>query len=134
MRKAKIISKDIDLFGEVDKRGHPLFTKEDQKNPDFILHKAGTMKNNIFVMEVKGEIDNGGIIKDFETIKLFKEKYEYKYGAFILFNYNIDQFIGRMKEELLKNNIIDDSPESTYIICGESEGKFEVKTLKEIIY
>lgn len=42
------------LQGEMDKIGNPIFHREiGAVKPDFILHKQGTMENNLAVMEVK---------------------------------------------------------------------------------
>ena len=34
----------IHIHGEIDKSGHALFEREDQKNPDFIFHVPGQCK------------------------------------------------------------------------------------------
>ena len=81
------------LNGELDKRGHREFDPEDRANPDFVLHIPGDMEGNTAVIEVKGESRckyKTKITKDFETLITFIQKYDYKVGYFILFNYDED--------------------------------------------
>lgn len=79
------------LHGEIDKRGHIKFDKDDRKNPDFVFHTPRNMKGNTLICEVKGIINNNSdILKDFKTIITFIEKYDYCAGVFILYNYRMD--------------------------------------------
>lgn len=95
----------LKIHGEIDKRGHEYFHKEDRKNPDFIFHTPGKFKNNTIIMEVKGNLNGNicedkktkrlyykGIFKDLDTIYNFVNKYEYKKGILLLYNHNLEEF------------------------------------------
>jgi len=75
------------LDGEVDKNGHPIIRLElGAKKPDFIVHKPGTMIDNLVVIEVKPvNADIGRIKEDMETLKGFIEKADYHYGILLIY-------------------------------------------------
>ncbi|MCC3359422.1 hypothetical protein [Bacillus sp. REN16] len=83
---------NISLSAEIDKRGHNGFKRRDQKNPDFVFHQYGTFKRNEIVIEVKGSLGRG-IFKDFETLSVYCNRYQYKHAYFILYNSNVNQLI-----------------------------------------
>lgn len=84
------LAQELKLNGEVDKRGHTDFDKEDRRNPDFVFHVPGTHLNNTIVMEVKGALSKPKkVIKDFSTLHLFVSKYDYEAGVFLLYNHTI---------------------------------------------
>jgi hypothetical protein len=83
---------DHDLNGEISKVNNEFF-KTDKKIPDFIIHRAGNMDNNLVVLEVKGEIVKDGILKDIETLSGFIHNARYQYGIFILFGQSIGHFV-----------------------------------------
>lgn len=49
----------LSLCAEIDKRGHKHFQPEDRKNPDFILHNAGTFQNNELDLHANNGTNNG---------------------------------------------------------------------------
>lgn len=130
----------LTLNGEIDKRGHLHFDKNDRKNPDFVFHIPGEMTGNTFVMEVKGTAKETYIdkcMKDFETLELFVSRYQYKAGIFLLYNYSFAGFTTALQEKLqekfhmLKREI----SENIMIVCKENARvKPEVHTLEEVIH
>jgi hypothetical protein len=101
----------ITLNGEIDKRGNQNFEKSDRKNPDFVFHIPGQMEWNTSVIEVKGKLDDiEGIIKDFNTLTLFVNKYNYLFGIFILYNHSVDDLkmiLKRKQGEILCHDVFD---------------------------
>lgn len=103
MRLKQTSSKDLilDIHGEIDKRGHEHFKEKDQKNPDFIFHKTGEHKSNMLVIEVKGKLrTEKEITTDIDKLITFIDRYFYKVGIFILYNYSIKELINFLGEEL----------------------------------
>jgi hypothetical protein len=94
------------IHGEIDKRGHQRFEREDQRNPDFVFHIPGKMEENTVVVEVKGNLDTSNyrqkVAKDFVTLINFINKYHYKIGIFISYNYSMEDFKGKMYK-ILRN-------------------------------
>lgn len=94
------------IHGEIDKRGHELFEREDQLNPDFIFHIPGSMESNKVVVEVKGRIENSnyrqGVVGDFKTIIKFVDNYNYEIGIFIAYNYSLEDFKSKLSGILQK--------------------------------
>ena len=95
---------DFDLHGELSKVYHPLFTKN-KKIPDFILHKAGDMKSNFIVIEVKAVLTSE-IQKDFETLIGFISEQRYDNGIFILYGLDASNFI----TYVIKHMLIPETP------------------------
>lgn len=131
-------NRNIKINGEIDKRGHKLFHKDDRKNPDFVFHLPGTMENNLIIVEVKGKMEKDGCIKDFETLKIFLKKYQYQIGIFILYNYNLIKFSRKFKEKLkeifLENEELKEISKRIFVICKKSqEDNTEEKILFDII-
>lgn len=131
---------NIKINGEIDKKGHKLFHKDDRKNPDFVFHIPGTMKGNLIIVEVKGNMDTSedGCIKDFKTLRIFLEKYQYQIGIFILYNHNLMEFRGEFKNELKKiffeNDELKEISERIFVICKKEQRSIaEVKKLFDII-
>lgn len=129
---------DIKINGEIDKSGHELFDENDQKNPDFVFHLPGTMDYNLIIVEVKGKIKKKGCIKDFETLKVFLEKYRYQIGIFILYNYNLIKFIEKFKESLkeifFENDELKEISKRIFVICKKRQkDSTEEKRLFDII-
>jgi hypothetical protein len=93
--------KKLSLNGEIDKRSHKDFEKGDRKNPDFVFHMPGKRHFNALVVEVKGKLLDfrgrplNSIRKDFETIRLFINKYNYRAGVFILYNHSFEELMKR---------------------------------------
>lgn len=108
----------LSLNGEIDKRGHLEFDKDDQKNPDFVFHIPGEMDDNTFVIEVKGII-NDDCIHDFQKLELFVCKYGYKMGIFILYNHTFEEFTRKLSEKLRKNfsSVPESRAKNILIIC-----------------
>ena len=85
------IETEYTLSGEVDKSGHPLIRDNglDNKKPDFLVHKPGTMENYL-VVEVKPiNADRNNIFKDLKTLTAFRRKGGYQ-RAILLF-YGLDE-------------------------------------------
>ena len=109
----------IKLHGEIDKRGHGGFNQEHQKNPDFVFHIPGEFDNNRVIVEVKGNISINGIRKDIETLTTFIERYRYRMGVYLIFNYSLSE----IRNELLRDSILNISPkifENITIICKKT--------------
>ena len=75
-------------------------------------------------------------INDFKKLITFVQKYHYQLGIFILYNYNFNEFVIKLKNEM--NSICDHKSTRIYdkiiIICKKSEcSKSEIHTLQEII-
>jgi hypothetical protein len=93
------LNEGLSLNGEIDKQGHHDYEEGDQKNPDFVLHMPGSHDYNTLVVEVKGKLRQGRknaktkIMKDFDTLRLFVGKYNYKAGIFILYNHTFDELM-----------------------------------------
>ena len=121
------------LNGEIDKRGHIDFLKKERRNPDFVFHIPGNHINNTLVLEIKGKIVNG-ILKDFETLLLFTNKYKYKAGIFLLYNHSISELKKKYasKIKILSNNF--KSIDNIYIITLPEATKIEsIEQLKNIL-
>jgi len=86
-------SHKLTLNGEIDKRGHKDFKKEDRKNPDFVFHIPGQHEGNTIILEVKGNDDFDGIIKDFETMTSFVSTYHYQAGVFLFYNHSLSELM-----------------------------------------
>lgn len=89
---------DLNIHGEIDKRGHDLFEEEDQNNPDFVFHIPGSMEHNLIVIEVKGSLNLNGVNKDWKTLDKFCHGYQYGRGLWLVYNYSfleIANFIQR---------------------------------------
>lgn len=126
----------LTLNGEIDKRGHKKFARKDQKNPDFVLHIPGEMIGNTIIVEVKGQIEPNGCLKDFKTIKLFLHSYEYKLGVFILYNHTIqelrEKLLDRLKREF--RHPAKDEASKIFILCKKSERiRSEVANLRDLL-
>lgn len=141
IRKSQESSQDstLTLNGEIDKRGNPNFDEEDRKNPDFVFHIPGEMIGNTFIIEVKGNLENSypdECIKDFETLLTFVEKYDYKMGVFILYNYFFEELLKKLKGKLI-NKFDNESfkiASKIIIICKKNAYlKSEIHNLQEII-
>ena len=128
------------IHGEIDKRGHNLFSSDSRKNPDFVFHVPGCMRFNGVVVEVKGKIDNAKYkdeaINDIKTLAKFtKPEHEYKCGIFLLYNYSLLEFCGHMRGKLkdwFGENEFDIS--KIEVICKKDcMTRYENKSLSEIM-
>jgi hypothetical protein len=116
----------ISLHGEIDKSGHDLFSRDAQKNPDFIFHVPGTMESNNIVIEVKGNIEGQyreGVFKDIQTLSKFTDKqHKYHLGVFIIYNYSLEEFkqciSGRIKQRVKNKNILVDH---IIVLCKKNQ-------------
>ncbi len=102
------------ISGEVDKRDHPIITSN--KNPDFVIHNPGNMKENFVIMEVKNltNFNNTKGKKDIKTFMTFFEECNYQYAIYLIygekenknkFQENRKKLKRKIKEELSKNEI-----------------------------
>lgn len=119
-----------DVNGEIDKRGHKLIS--DGFNPDFIIHKQGSMNFNELALEVKVNWVKENVKKDFCTLYKMTECYGYKLGVFL--------FVGKRFSEiksdlfLLKNDIYNNDTSinnKMYIMCVKG-CDLETYTLKSV--
>ena len=60
----------------------------ERKKPDLIVHSAGSMDNNLVVIEVKQAESLAEVRKDLETLRSFKEAAGYQAGCQLLFGPN----------------------------------------------
>jgi hypothetical protein len=124
----------LSLCGEIDKSGNIDFEVPHRRNPDFILHHAGHSRNNELVIEVKGTLNKLGIKKDFDTINIFINNYRYKNGIFILYNFDLNQFVSRFLHwyrDDLEQFVL--SSHQIYIMCKKDYSDAQVITLKDLI-
>lgn len=120
------------LHGEIDKRGHPDFEAEDQKNPDFVFHVPGTHEHNAIVVEVKGSLSHpADIVQDTETLLKFVNQYHYELGIFLLYNHSFDELAALLRSNL-DNLGHRPGAENVVILCIErAHGTVERITLAE---
>lgn len=125
----------IFLNGEIDKRGHVSFSREDQKNPDFVFHIPGINEGDTLVVEVKGKIGgsyNNYIIEDLKTIAIFINKYKYTGGVFILYNHNLEELMSALSVDLQQMSD-NKGAENIYIVCKKNkESKTEMLKLNNL--
>lgn len=98
---------DLTVTGEIDKNGYSVLKTDEQKNPDFVFHKAGESCSNEVVMEVKGRIDGRyieEIIKDFDTLALFiaHPYLHYNIGVFLLYSKTMQELKRLIRENFCK--------------------------------
>jgi len=126
---------ELSLCGEIDKRGHRDFRRVDQKNPDFILHSAGSHSNNEIVIEVKGVLVKKQIKKDFQTISIFIRDYNYRNGIFILYNYSLYEFIEKFMRWFSEDiSTFDNTSDNIYVMCKkDGDSKTEKILLSDLI-
>ena len=132
MRKLQKQNKHLDLTinGEINKAGH-LVIKENF-DPDFVIHRQGSMGDNHAVIEVKTTKNKRGIIKDFETIKCMVHCYNYKIGIFLITGTDIKWFVQEILPKLKDPNLISHETQ-IYVVCkNDHETKPEIATLHEL--
>lgn len=115
----------IQIHGEIDKRGHDKFDRDAQRNPDFVFHVPGMMEGNTIVAEVKGKIDGPyleGVYKDIETLSKFTEdKHYYQLGVLIIYNYSIDEFVKIAAKYIVSKLEVDNlSINRIVLVCKKS--------------
>ncbi|MGB4268226.1 MAG: hypothetical protein WBK20_03490 [Spirochaetota bacterium] len=54
--------------------------------PDIIIHKRGNNENNLMVIEVKKNCNNGSKDVDFKKLKAFTSQLKYEYGIYLEFD------------------------------------------------
>lgn len=128
---------DLVINGEIDKRGHIGFKREDRRNPDFVFHIPGCMERNSVVVEVKGRAKGAytdKCIKDFETLILFVSKYNYKGGVFLLYNYlempiQLQQLLYNKYADILNEEV----SKKIWIICKKYGYKVQRTSLYDVL-
>ena len=130
MRRIQETSRfSINIDAEINKSGHEVI--EEDFDPDFVIHKRGSMRKNYAVIEVKMRLEN--FRKDFETLCCMINKYNYKCGVFILLNNSYDKFVEKAREKL-KSICFQVAKDKIYVFCKENkESDLTIKKLSEII-
>ncbi|MDQ5937889.1 MAG: hypothetical protein QG574_5248 [Cyanobacteriota bacterium erpe_2018_sw_21hr_WHONDRS-SW48-000092_B_bin.40] len=90
------------LNGEVDKAGHPDFSKM-RMIPDFLVHQPGTT-NNFLVMEVK-RCDSYDL-NDFRKLRWFL-KYGYKRAIWLVYGQDAENVAKEQMKALKKGDLIE---------------------------
>lgn len=117
----------LTINGEIDKSGH--LEIEGKYNPDFVIHRQGSMESNEVVVEVKCNFNKAGIKKDFRTIKKMMKCGKYKIGVFVLIGYDMNCFKEKIFSEI--NNRINRN--NVYVFCKKNnDSPAEVVTLDEL--
>lgn len=132
MRKLQKQNKHLDLTinGEINKAGHLVINEN--FDPDFVIHRQGSMGDNHAVIEVKTTKNKRGIIKDFETIKCMVHCYNYKIGIFLITGTDIKWFVQEILPKLKDPNLISHETQ-IYVVCkNDHETKPEIATLHEL--
>lgn len=120
----------LTINGEINKAGN-LVIKENF-DPDFVIHRQGSMGDNHAVIEVKTSKSKKGILKDFETIKCMVHCYDYKIGIFLIIGADLNWFDKEIKPELKDPNLISHETQ-IYVVCkNDHETKPEIATLHEL--
>lgn len=134
--KNNILTNDIIISAEIDKRGNSEINND--KIPDFIVHKPGSMDDNLLIIEVKGRMDIKGIAKDFDTLCLFTNKCNYMHGMFILFGYSLSELKDKLpciiEKAVGTGGVKTNKFEKIEILCKKSKtSPIETITLNELI-
>ncbi|MBN1786859.1 MAG: hypothetical protein JW806_00520 [Sedimentisphaerales bacterium] len=89
------------LNGEIDKAAHPILKElgADYAKPDLLVHQPGYMKGNHAIIEVKSsQAEKKGILKDLETLSIFKNKVGYQRAIYLFYGNDLDGIPARVKE------------------------------------
>lgn len=126
---------DLTINGEINKTGHPQIIEN--FDPDFVIHRQGSMGKNHAVIEVKTSKDKRGIFKDFETIKCMVNCYGYKIGMFLITGTDLAWFVQEILPEIkdpnLKSNEEPTNEEQIYVICKNNHDSIpDIATLHEL--
>lgn len=91
------------------------------------------MDRNEVVIEVKCNLDKIVYIKkDFKTIELMMDQYNYKNGSFILTGYDMNCFKEKILPEINNGDLLK-YKKNIYIICKKNnDSSIEVFTLDEL--
>jgi len=123
----------LSLNGEIDKRGHFDFDREDRRNPDFVFHIPGTHSGNTLVVEVKGRLDvPADIQEDFKAILTFVQKYSYKAGVFVLYNHSFAELIGQIGGHLQELSKLPNANSVFILSIKRPHGDCEEHLLSEV--
>ncbi len=118
--------KDLKIHGEIDKRGHALFNRDDWKNPDFVFHKAGKEDYNLIVVEVKGNLTYNGIKKDWGKLDKFCGQYKYAKGLWLVYNYSYEEVLRQTKGMALNFEL--GNKDKVELICKKT-AKCKIKVI-----
>lgn len=127
---------EFKLHGEIDKRGYSLLREDDRKNPDFIFHVPGSMRDNFVVAEVKGDLKADTAYKDIETLSKFTgNTLAYKLGLHVVYNYSLLEY----KKKLVTNlsdliEVNGDIIDKIQVLCKRaSSSPVEIESLENIL-
>lgn len=104
-------SSEFCLNGELDKAAHPILQQigADYAKPDLLVHHPGHMRGNHAIIEVKScNARNDGILKDLNTLALFRTKVGYQRAIYLLFGFDIQSASERVRRMA---DTIEDLPE-----------------------
>ncbi|HMM05894.1 MAG TPA: hypothetical protein PKD52_04395 [Clostridiales bacterium] len=122
---------DFNIHGEIDKRGYALFDKDDWRNPDFVFHKPGSMDENLIVIEVKGNLDHGGVIKDWQTLYKFCDTYHYGVGLWLVYNYTYTEIVKELSK--IEQRFEEKTADQIKLICKKSaDSKLDIISFSEL--
>jgi len=106
------------LHGEIDKRGSIFFTQVFQghpPNPDFVVHKPGTMDNLIAIEVKSSRCSQEQAIRDIEKLQILITQVGYQVGVFLVFgpDWNIKLQIPDPRIIVYWHSAVNPSPEVT---------------------
>lgn len=123
------INYEITINGEIDKSGHPIISNN--INPDFIIHKAGTMTNNLIAIEVK--VRNNNIKNDFNKFIDMLTKYNYKKCIFISISIKTDELKNTIMSFINKKTFLINNAKNIIIISKPYDNCVEMFSLQDLI-
>jgi len=102
------------LSAEVDKAAHPVFRDERLlrlAKPDFVIHRAGTMQNNLAVVEVKTiETSMEDLADDVKKVAAFIRRGRYSAGVCLIYGIDngtrVDDFRRKGRELLRRRGLL----------------------------
>lgn len=123
IRRLPNIEEQVVLHGELDKRGHRDFQDGHRRIPDLLFHRPGAHDDNTLVVEVKGCLPRevGDLEKDFNTLDSFITQYQYKAGAFVLYNHTEDALVAH-SGETIRSCARRESARRIYLIASPGHG------------
>jgi hypothetical protein len=93
------------INGEIDKKDHPIIASN--KNPDFVIHNPGNMKQNFVIMEVKNleGFSKSKRKNDIEKFITFFEECNYQYAIYLIYGEKENENTFKKNRENLEEQI-----------------------------